>query len=520
MAKTKISISLIRKGLEEDSIVKVGASSINLPNGMKLYYKENPASQPKWVKSFFYDVVPDGMLKTKSVSALILYNIEVAENEYRYFAITFGYGRNLLNNNVVEERFGLLVTLNVIDSNHLRSIDVNSLESVPLNNRIQSSALAGISNFNIDIDRDLLKSVAGKSSTEGFDGTLSGTDTLSISSDKQYNNIQNFLKECYQQFISENYKVNFDWIDQMNVVKDVSLIAELDREMINNLNSELPSMMWVSIPEIIDWTGNNMIRVRTANFDDIDITELKSTYSNVPFTIEILKSQRMSIVDDQGNVQKSWPLYRCIYADLKYGEKQYLLNDGKWFLLDDNFVNIVNDYYSEATIFMDDLPDYDVKDEKEYNQKIEDSNRETYFLMDRKLIPLGGGKIEFCDIYSNHKKFIHVKNYKSSAVLSHLFFQGVVSAEAFFDLDFRTKVQQKMERGFVVSLKTPIVPSHYEVVYIIAKKNANAKSLPDIPFFSKVSYRNAAKRLQRYGYKVSITAVPYTYIAADKQENE
>lgn len=122
MAKTKISISLIRNGLEENSIVKDGTASINLPNGLKLYYKEAPASQPKWVKSFFNDVISEDMFKTKSLSALILYKIEVEENEYRYFAITFGYGRNLLNNNVVEERFGLLVTLNVVDSNHLCSI--------------------------------------------------------------------------------------------------------------------------------------------------------------------------------------------------------------------------------------------------------------------------------------------------------------------------------------------------------------------------------------------------------------
>ena len=520
MAKTKISISLIRNGLEENSIVKDGTASINLPNGMKLYYKEAPASQPKWVKSFFNDVISEDMFKTKSLSALILYKIEVEENEYRYFAITFGYGRNLLNNNVVEERFGLLVTLNVVDSNHLRSIDVNSLESIPLNNRIQSSALAGINNFNIDIDRDLLKSVAGKSSTEGFDGTLSGTDTLSISSDKQYNNIYDFLKECYQQFISVKYKENFDWIDQMNVVKDVSLIAELDQKMIDNLNSEAPSMMWISIPEIIDWTGDNMIRVKKNLYDDIDIADLKTTYNNVPFTIEVLKSQRISIMDDLGNMQKSWPLYRCMYVDLKCDEKQYLLNDGKWFIINNDFVSIVNDYYNNATIFMDDLPDYDVKDEKEYNQKIEDSNREIYHLMDRKLIPLGGGKIEFCDIYSNHKKFIHIKNYKSSAVLSHLFFQGVVSAEAFFDQEFRKEVQSKMKQDFMIPQENPIIPSNYEVVYIIAKKNANAKSLPDIPFFSKVSYRNASKRLQRYGYKVSITAVPYTYIATDIQENE
>ena len=64
-------------------------------------------------------------------------------------------------------------------------------------------------------------------------------------------------------------------------------------------------MMWISIPEIIDWTGDNMIRVKKNLYDDIDIADLKTTYNNVPFTIEILKSQRISIVDDRGNMQKS-----------------------------------------------------------------------------------------------------------------------------------------------------------------------------------------------------------------------
>lgn len=511
MAKTKVSISLIKKGLSENDVVEDGALTMELPNGMKLYYKNNPASNPKWAKSFFNDdLVLGDRLKTQSVSALILYNVEVTEEEYRYFVITFGYGRNLLNNNVIEERFGLLVTLNVVDSNHLRSIDVNSLESVPLKNRIQSSALAGISNFNIDIDRDFLKAVTGKSSIDSFDGTLSGSDTLSVSTDKQYDDIQHFLKECYLYFVSDKYKDDFDWVDHMNVVKDADLIAALDQEMINNLNSENTSLMWVSIPEIIDWSGDIRISVKTTQFDDIDISDLKSLYE-MPFTIDILKTQRVSIVDSNDNKLKTWPLYKCIYADLEYNDKQYLLNEGKWFILENNFVKMVKNYYEESAVFMGDLPVYDVKDEKQYNEKIEALDKSNYFLMDRKLILLGGDTIEFCDVYSKEKKFIHVKNFKGSAVLSHLFYQGLVSAESFFDKEFRNKVNEKFERGFSVSSETSISPTDYEVVYVIAKKNSTSKSLPDIPFFSKVSFRNASKRLLRYGYKVSITAVPFTY---------
>jgi uncharacterized protein (TIGR04141 family) len=53
--------------------------------------------------------------------------------------------------------------------------------------------------------------------------------------------------------------------------------------------------------------------------------------------------------------------------------------------------------------------------------------------MDRKDIPHGGGpsRIEFCDRYSRSRAMIRTKRYHGSRVLSHLFAQGVVSAQAF-----------------------------------------------------------------------------------------
>ncbi|MBK9589344.1 MAG: TIGR04141 family sporadically distributed protein [Sphingomonadales bacterium] len=54
------------------------------------------------------------------------------------------------------------------------------------------------------------------------------------------------------------------------------------------------------------------------------------------------------------------------------------------------------------------------------------------FCMDADLITHGGGhsKIEFCDVITAEKAFLHVKRYSGSAQLSHLFSQGVVSARA------------------------------------------------------------------------------------------
>lgn len=513
MAKTKLSISLIRENIALPHVIKAGTLSVLLQNGTTLYYKSNPASNPKWIDSFFAGGIANtDPFKTKSISAVILYDVEVRQGYNRIFAITFGYGKNLLNNGVVEERFGLITTLNIVNYDQLRSVDVNSLESVPLNNRIQSSALAGIGNFNVDVDKDMLKSVTGKSTITGLDGTLSGADSLSISTDKTYDDIVDFLKTCFAKFESTNYQAYFDWVDQIKAIKDSTLISALDNELISQINLVNPSNLWVSIPEILDWNRTDLFKVESDTlYDDIDIIKLK-TELNTPITLHELKSKKLSAVDELGNRYKSWMLYKCIYADVNFNNKQYLLNEGKWFELADNFVQQVNDYYNSSIASTIVLPDYQDREEKDYNIRIENSNNAEFFLMDRKTIMIGGNPIEFCDIYSKHNQIVHVKKYSSSAVLSHLFFQGLVSAESFFDMQFRIDVNTKLSRGFSVPAGNTINAGDYEVVFVIARDGAVLNRLPDMPFFSKVAFRNASKRLKMYGYKVSITGVPYTYV--------
>jgi Family of unknown function (DUF6119) len=51
----------------------------------------------------------------------------------------------------------------------------------------------------------------------------------------------------------------------------------------------------------------------------------------------------------------------------------------------------------------------------------------------------GGGRssIEICDLLSSEKAFVHVKAKTKSSTLSHLFAQGLNSAQAFRDRGFR-----------------------------------------------------------------------------------
>ena len=174
-------------------------------------------------------------------------------------------------------------------------------------------------------------------------------------------------------------------------------------------------------------------------------------------------------------------------------------------------------YYNKSTISNIILCDYSVREEQEFNGQLAKGHPGEYCLMDKKLIAFGGNKIEFCDIYTKQKQFVHVKKYTSSAVLSHLFFQGFVSAESFLDSDFRKLVDEKLEEGFKIGPCDKINANDYEVVFVIAQKDIAMNVRPKIPFFSKVTFRSVCRRLHKYGYKVSITGVPYTHV---KEKNE
>ena len=88
MAKTKLSISLIKEGIPINRVLKPDIPSLTLANGLILYYKNNQPVSPKWVNSFLKgEYVGLESLQGKSVSAVILYQIDVGENVHRIFAV-------------------------------------------------------------------------------------------------------------------------------------------------------------------------------------------------------------------------------------------------------------------------------------------------------------------------------------------------------------------------------------------------------------------------------------------------
>ena len=127
-----------------------------------------------------------------------------------------------------------------------------------------------------------------------------------------------------------------------------------------------------------------------------------------------------------------------------------------------------------------------------------------------------GANLEPCDFLSRTKQFIHLKDGHESAPISHLWNQGLVSAEAFVrDADYRghlrnaVKKRQKKanKEGFDTLLPTRRnrpAPAEYSVVFGIMRSRYARKGTLGLPFFSKVSLRSVAARIDSMGYPVQV----------------
>jgi len=521
----RLSIYLIKEELDAlESILKdagkVTAHNLNEDESFVLYTKDSYSHPPEWIQKFFLETPADFKLENSSSQGLFLAKIKVSNEKYRFFAIPFGVGHHLLKAGVIEERFGLKVVLNAVDETQLRSIDKKNMSNVPKQSWEQVSLNSVIADFGIDIEQDLILGITGKSQNEVFGKTITGKDALGVSVKVNINTIEGFLKQCFEYYCKDDYKENFGWIDQIAEIKSKTTINALNESMIEKAKGKDFNKLWMAIPEIIDWEdveGFCYSHEKTdEKLDDIEIQGfLKGLLTNEDYSqasMDMFTKRKILCYSLSSDIIKhQWKAFNCLYCEMEQNNSTFLLTNGKWYKIATDFVAQVNETYhgllsKEINLS---LPEYNHDNEAGYNEKVA-QNMDDICLMDKKNIPYGGGhsKIEFCDLYSKDKEMIHVKLYGGSSVLSHLFNQGLVSGELFrAERGFRDKVNDKLPNDYKLSNTASIQPSEYKVVYAIISRID--KEL-NIPFFSKVSLKNAKRRLEMIGYNIFLIKIGTT----------
>ncbi|HPH38014.1 MAG TPA: TIGR04141 family sporadically distributed protein [Sediminibacterium sp.] len=525
----KLNIYLIKdKYLDEDSITRIGDDveivKVLLNNVGSFYFKKSFLNPPDWIESFFKNdkaIDPTNFLGSGSKAVLIIKILY--RNKNRFFAIPFGSGRFLLRDFCYEERFGLITSLNILESKSIRGIDKRTLSTNPKSSREHIARASEAVDFQIDFEKDLIHSITGKTSDAAFGNIITGKEALSVSAKIDISNIKEFLKRTLNTFEKKDYQKNFKWIDQIKEVKIQDTITKLNEQLIKKINDK-DETVWLAVPEIIDWTDFKGFKYSTRRKDKLhDELEIPIFLDETGIIIDSVSDLVGTFISCWGASNDDylyrWNAYACLNAEIDIRKKKYFLSNSKWYEINSEFVAEVNRVFGKIKLLDLKLPDYNHAKEGDYNT--EAALELKALCLDAKNLSYGGGhsKIEFCDILTKDKRLIHVKKYGGSAVLSHLFAQGFVSAELLLTDDvFRKKViEELLPASFkkVIPLKKPNA-SDYSIVFAIITKQKGAKLT--IPFFSKVVLKQNKKILEAYGYKMFLSKIRNIKLAESEEE--
>lgn len=282
---------------------------------------------------------------------------------------------------------------------------------------------------------------------------MTGKDVLKVSLPLTADDIPVLLEKLLTQYEAETYKGSFAWAHYLTEVRTKALIEKLDAALTMKIQGKLFERTWLSIPDIIEWSDVAGFKYQKPKQGDLHEDISWDSYltflgTETPHTAETFRKQTMfsPLVNLRGSKTMRGLFIGAFIANfLTKGD--YVLNNGKWFKVNADFLKSLNDSIKQIPISSLQLPTYQGNDEGVYNEGVHKGNQDYFALMDKKLIQHGGGnsKIEFCDLFTTDKHLIHVKRYGGSSVLSHLFAQGTVSARLLLsDPDFRKKVNEKL----------------------------------------------------------------------------
>ena len=502
---------LLREDIKTDKdAIAVNVGGIPVIDGAShygtLFVKPTAPREPKWSPLFTPFVDKKKLGQVQSSAAVLIVPVDK-----RLFAVTFGLGRHLLKPEAFEERFGLLVTLNSVKQDALRSVDKRTFVD-DQNSRVQTSQASAALEFGIDIERDLIRGIVGYPDTPELGRRLSGSDALNFTSKADIPELRKQLRCYLKAYASTDYKEKFPWVDQVRQLRPKGQRAiELDGLLVDKLKlgwkqGGRVEGCWLAIPDVVDWgriAGFKFTRKKNEGMSsDLNLPGLVHAFPNEEPSIEFLRAHQAFAVDEEQWPVENWQIYRCIHCELEDGGKSYVLSAGNWFEVHDDFAASIEDFYKNITQFPLKLPIYNHDDEGAYNQALVNGSNGAWCLMDRKLLNVGGvhDKVEFCDVYGD-KTLLHIKHYGSSSVLGHLFNQGLVSAELLkSDKTFVQLANEKLEPAHALDLpdEVPRDVAAYKVVFgVISQSDVPGLHLP---FFAKVVLKSVCTRILERGF--------------------
>lgn len=535
-ALDQIRVYLLKEGTDIDSAVRgrddrpLERFEINTGDLIgTLFVDAPPTRRPDWLP-FLEDVAGRDIEHTgnRHVSAVLLLT-----RRGRTFALSFGFGRHLLRPDALEPEYGLRTAAGLVDPDRLAAVDSRAFEATVLQVRRQSSSGTGTRGIGFDLEREMLRALAGEPLDESLGTRITGSDSVGLTAKLGAGQLGARIDALHDAYVGRRYRTSFDYLDRWRQLRasepvraelDTALVARLEkmRELIRAGASteHLPGGqgLVLAAPQIIEYSASGFLaNVEPAGtsphpFPDLD-AYLRSTRR--PPTIDDLRSNHDLLLNagEPFVVEHIWPIYSALVWEVVLDGQTYILSEGTWWQVDGQYLATLDGRL--ARIPEAELTPFDpLEDEEDYNIRLA-SEGGTRAVLDRRLAYFEDeqGGVEPCDVLTEDREFIHVKRMTGSAAMSHLFGQSLVAARLFVSSDrFRDHLRGQLPASS--SLRT-LVPEgrpdsgEFKVVLGIIRRGDNDGHIAlDLPFFSRNFLSFIATQIETIGYEFQIARIP------------
>lgn len=516
--------------INEINIAQETASNANIIETGKIYHFKILEEYDGYLKkisnpdgvwwSNFLNIKPQ--LPTKNYSFVMLVPVSI-NNVTRKLVYTFGFGHTLIDDKNIEMNFGLKVALNSVDPEKLKSADKFAPTTQSKQTRTQLSIGSDLFGLGFNEFEEIIKKLSGlcKEEYKNIFSNVTGSDSLKINSSCKLEDIPELSKTILKLYSANDYKENpqLASVDKMNIEKDIVKINQLNKILLQNLNTNEPNI-YLSNYEIIEsedvelysYSGFSSVN----KFNDLDIQDFFNEISEKSLILneDNLQNYKIKVYKNENDIKpKQWKLYNCLVAEAFLDNQNYILSMGRWYFVDKTFIEkvdrITKTLFKEDRKFIDydasmlnkldtssenldaggNLIDKKLQGEKRYNKMI--ASTSNLIMLDQKFIQINNSPYEACDIFDSEKNtFYHVKRkHSGSSDLSHLFSQGINSEKlASVDADQEYSTQFKKLTG--VDL-----PQNRKIRFVIVAP-PNKDGNVTIPIFSKITLYNTLNILK------------------------
>nr|WP_170323522.1 DUF6119 family protein [Cryptosporangium phraense] len=537
MAKLRFNCYLLRDGLSEPVLAlrakyRPGGSQPmdplpvtgSAPVGMVAYFRARSEKSPPWA-SALAEYFP-GLSQAMNMSNRFVIFLPV---DGRFFAVCFGYGSSTLDWAKVEANFGLRFAARRLEPDGLSDFRSRRVGASSRTQSVQIPFGGGLRDFDVPLDGEFVRKLAGRLNSDGIEigesGIFIATDSIAFKAETNLNEIAEALRSMLEEVERLQPTEELQFVDALvplrskdPLVEDLEtlLAAAIFPTSAQSIRRHLKDQRLAQLSEyVLEFSPPDSVNMDTVDhmqifrgrdedgasevLDSASLSGLEIALGNMGgrYGRASLRSVRLMAIGDDGEPASGMmPLRDWLVFEVGTADTRYILTLGKWFSLDEDYTQRLNSDLSEidhvtSILALPDWPRH--LSETQYNAQV--SKADLLCLDTVDVRPGDGDEVESCDFLHRDGYLIHVKKYSGSQTLSHLFSQGLVSAQLLASDNIYRKNFNEAVRQLDPSFLTTAEATPKFVTYAIG--HVKNRSLPDdLPTFSKVNLRDFARRLR------------------------